>query len=171
VTTSTSVLTRLINAPDLVRRLRALPGPAFAALVGELGVEDAGEVLAMATAEQLVAAFDIDVFRNERPGERERFDPERFTVWLEVLMDAGGIDAARRIADLDEDLVAQALSSLVVVLDGDALMLRMSEAGILFRRASAALADRLPASPRQTFVSPSDDLDTLLSQLRAGSAC
>lgn len=142
-TTPTSVLARLIDAPDLVRRLRGLPGPAFAALVRELGVEDAGELVAMATAEQLVAAFDVELFRNGRPGERETFDPERFTAWLEVLMEAGDAAAARQIAALDEDLVAQALSSLMLVLDGDALMLRMSEGGDEAGRVDKALEGAL----------------------------
>lgn len=122
-----ALLARLIDTPDLPELVRALPLPAFAALVRKVGVEDAGEVVALATTEQLVAAFDEDLFANERPGEREAFDPERFVVWLEVLLEAGDAVAAARFAELSEDFVVRALTSLVIVLDEDALRTRMSE--------------------------------------------
>lgn len=73
-TSTASLLSRLIATPDLVRAVQALPGPTFSALVRRIGVEDAGELLALASNEQLVDAFDEDLFRNDRPGERETFD-------------------------------------------------------------------------------------------------
>ncbi|MBK9260013.1 MAG: hypothetical protein IPM54_09275 [Polyangiaceae bacterium] len=127
--TSKTLLARLIDAPDLVQAVRALPPPAFSTLIRQIGVEDAGEVVALATTEQLVAAFDEDLFANPRAGERETFDSARFVVWLEVLLEAGDDVAAARIAELSEDFVIQALSAIVLVLDHDALMARMSEGG------------------------------------------
>ena len=76
--TPTTLLARLIGSPDLARTVRALPLGTFAALVRHVGVEDAGEIVALATTDQLVAAFDEDLFVNTRPGERETFDPRRF---------------------------------------------------------------------------------------------
>jgi hypothetical protein len=61
-TTSTTLLARLIDAPDLVRVVRAMAPSTFSALVRHIGVEDAGEIVALATTEQLVAAFDEDLF-------------------------------------------------------------------------------------------------------------
>ncbi|HRI69269.1 MAG TPA: DUF6178 family protein [Polyangium sp.] len=127
--TSKSLLTRWIDMPDLVQNVRALPPPTFSTLVRHIGVEDAGELVALATTEQLVAAFDEDLFTNVRPGERETFDPQRFVTWLEVLLEAGDDIAATKIAALSEDFVIQAVSNLVLVLDHDALMTRMSEGG------------------------------------------
>ncbi len=124
-----SLLSQLISAPDLVQTVRALPAPAFSALIRHVGVEDAGELVALATKEQLVTAFDEDLFVNTRPGERETFDGARFAVWLEVLLEAGDEVAARRVADLSEDFVVQAISRLIVVLDHDALLGRMNERG------------------------------------------
>jgi hypothetical protein len=124
---ATTLLDRLIQAPDLVRRVRELPAQTFSALVRQVGVEDAGEIVALATIDQLVAAFDEDLFINERPGEREVFDSRRFAIWLEVLLEAGDEVAAKRVAELSEDFVIGALSSLVLVLDNDALNARMSE--------------------------------------------
>lgn len=127
--TSKSLLARWIDMPDLVQDVRALPPPTFSSLVRHIGVEDAGELVALATTEQLVAAFDEDLFSNPRPGERETFDPRRFVIWLEVLLEAGDDVAAAKIAAMSEDFVIQAFSSLVLVLDHDALMARMSEGG------------------------------------------
>lgn len=125
LTKTRSLLNGLIALPDLAGTIRALPAPAFAALVRKVGVEDAGELLALATTEQLVHAFDEDLFTSERAGEREAMDVGRFVVWLEVLLEAGDERAADRFAALDEDFVAHALGSVLLVLDEDALRDRL----------------------------------------------
>lgn len=127
--TSKTLLTRLIDMPDLVQNVRALPPPTFSTLIRHIGVEDAGEIIALATTEQLVAAFDEDLFANAKPGERETFEAQRFITWLEVLLEAGDSVAAARIAELSEDFVIQAISSAVLVLDHDALLARMGDGG------------------------------------------
>jgi len=121
----TALLARLINAPDLVQQVRDLPNPVFAAVVRKLGVEDAGELVAMATTDQLVAAFDEDLFVNEKAGERERFSVSRFIVWLEVILEAGDEVAANRITELSQDFVVHALSSIMLVFDLDSLAERL----------------------------------------------
>ncbi len=141
--TPTALLARLIDSPALVETVRALPPPAFAALIRQVGLEDGGELVALATTEQLVTAFDEDLFGNVRPGEREVFDPTRFVTWLEVLLEAGDSIAAARVAELSEDFVAQALHSLVVVLDEEALRDRMSEEDDEARLADKALESAL----------------------------
>lgn len=137
------VLARLVDAPDLVRGVRALPPPAFSALVRRIGVEDAGPIVALATTEQLVAAFDEDLFDNPRPGERETFDPARFATWLEVLLEAGDAVAARRVSELSIDFVVHALGSLVVVLDDAALRMQMADGGSDARRVDKAIESSL----------------------------
>lgn len=117
----------LIELPDLARTVRALPVQTFAALVRRIGLEDAGEIVALATTEQLVQAFDEDLFVSDRAGERETLDVGRFIVWLEVLLEAGDEVAADRVADLDEDFVAHALSGIVLVLDEEALRERLDD--------------------------------------------
>jgi hypothetical protein len=126
---SKAVLSRLIDAPNLVQTVRGLAPSTFAALVRHVGVEDAGELVALATTPQLVAAFDQDLFVNEQAGEREAFDRARFVTWLEVLLEAGDAVAAARVAELSEDFVVHALSSILLVLDDEALRERMSEGG------------------------------------------
>lgn len=126
--TTRSLLRRLIEMPDLARTIPALPATTFAALIREVGIEDAGELVALATTEQLVRSFDEDLFRGERVGERETFDVGRFAVWLEVLLEAGDDVAAARVAELDEDFVAHALAGIVLVFEEDALRERFDEA-------------------------------------------
>lgn len=122
-----SILNRLIELPDLARTIQALPAPTFAALVRQVGLDDAGELVALATTEQLVHAFDEDLFVGDRAGERETLDVGRFVVWLEVLLEAGDEVAADRVAELDEDFVAHALSGILLVLDEEALRERLEE--------------------------------------------
>ncbi len=141
--TSTTLLARLLEAPDLVKTIRGLAPRTFAQLVRQLGVEDAAEVVALATTEQLITAFDEDLFVNDRPGERELFDRDRFVTWLEILLEAGDRLAARRVADLSEDFVVQALSSLILVLDQDALFARMNAGDDAATQADKAIESAL----------------------------
>jgi len=120
-----SLLNRLIELPELARTIQALPARTFSALVRRIGVEDAGEIVALATTEQLVQAFDEDLFVSDRAGERESLDVGRFVPWLEVLLEAGDEAAADRIAALDEDFVVHALSGILLVLDQEALRERL----------------------------------------------
>ena len=74
---SARILERLIQSPDLVERVQRLPPEDFSALIRRVGVEDAGELIALGTTEQLTRAFDEDLFTAEGAGERERFDGGR----------------------------------------------------------------------------------------------
>jgi hypothetical protein len=134
-----ALLARLINAPDLVEQVRALPNPVFAAVVRRLGVEDAGELVAMATTEQLVAAFDEDLFVNDKAGGREQFSVTRFIAWLEVILEAGDEAAANRVTELSQDFVVHALSSIMLVFDVDSLAERLRSSDPAAEAADRAL--------------------------------
>jgi hypothetical protein len=120
------LLRRLLDDPGLVAGVQALEPRVLARLVDRVGLEDAGEIVALATTEQLSAVLDEDLWRAARPGAEERLDPARFALWLEVLLEAGESFAARRIAELDEDLVTTALHQLVLVVDMDRLAMDMA---------------------------------------------
>ena len=60
------------------------------------GLEDCGELVALATPEQLTRVFDLDLWRSARAGRDEQFDPDRFGLWLEVLAESGVSLAAQR---------------------------------------------------------------------------
>ncbi len=117
----TDLLTTLIASPDLPEVVRSLPPSHLHQLVREVGVADAGELVALATVPQLVALFDEDLFVSEAPGEREVFDQRRFVTWLEVLSEAGPEAVARRFTQLSPDFVAFALHRMMLVFELDHL--------------------------------------------------
>jgi hypothetical protein len=82
-----------------------------------VGLEDAGELIALASLEQLREVFDEDLWRSAHPGQDEAFDAARFVVWLEVLLEGGESFVADRLAELSEDFLVFAVSQLVRVLD------------------------------------------------------
>ena len=67
-------------------------------VIQRCGLEDCGELVALATPDQLAAVFDLDLWRAGRPGLDEQFDADRFGLWLEVLMESGASVAAQTLA-------------------------------------------------------------------------
>jgi hypothetical protein len=118
---SQKLLARLLDTPDLARRVQALPGAALGQLIARVGLEDAGELVALATSEQLARVFDDDLWRSERAGEDARFDAARFVLWLEVMLEAGERFVASQLAELPQELVTLALHRHVLVLSLDDL--------------------------------------------------
>jgi hypothetical protein len=106
---------RLPDPSELARAVPDLEPRVLHQLVRRWGLEEAGEIVALATGEQLLRVFDIDLWHGDGPGAPERFDADRFGLWLEVLHDAGPEVAARKIAEMDFDFVTAALSEHVLV--------------------------------------------------------
>ena len=69
-------------------------------VIGAYGLEDCAELVAQATPAQLSQVFDLDLWRPARPGLDERFDAERFGVWIEVLVEAGADLAAGKLSQM-----------------------------------------------------------------------
>lgn len=115
------VLTRVLDEPNLVAEVRALAPAQLAELIEEVGLEDAGEIVALATTEQLERVFDTDLWAQPGAGADEEFDEARFVVWLEILLEAGHDAAARRLAELDADTLTHAFHRLAIVVNVDEL--------------------------------------------------
>ncbi|WP_375770869.1 DUF6178 family protein [Archangium gephyra] len=124
-----SLLYRILESPEQVSALQQLPPPTLARLIHHVGLEDAGELVALATTQQLARIFDEDLWHSTRPGRQERFDAERFGLWLEVMLEMGADRAAARLAEMDEDFVTFALSGQLLVLDMDALTMNRLRQG------------------------------------------
>ena len=120
------LLTRILDRPDLVEAVRSLRPAALLRVVEEVGLEDAGELISLATVEQLQQVFDEDVWRSPQPGADERFDAARFHLWLEVMLEAGEAFAADKLAEMSEDLLMLALDQQLVVIDLDELALSIT---------------------------------------------
>jgi hypothetical protein len=110
------LLVRVLDAPDLVAAVQGLPPQALGRLVDKLGLEDSGELISLASTEQVTQMLDDDLWAD---GE---LDADRFVVWLEVMLEGGETFVATRLAELDEDLLALALHKLLFVFDLDDLM-------------------------------------------------
>ena len=120
------LLRRMLDEPNLVAAVQALPATALGKVIDHIGLEDAGEIVALATTEQLQRIFDDDLWRSERPGKDETFDANRFALWLEVMLEAGEEFAAQKLAELPEDLVTLALAKNILVINIEELAIAAS---------------------------------------------
>src|SRR5262245_4382235 len=111
------LLDRILDTPNLAEAVPKLQPELLQRVIEHCGLEDCGEIVALATAEQLARVFDLDVWRAAQPGLDERFDAARFGVWLEVLVDIGAAEAARKLASMDADLLINGLVQHARVFD------------------------------------------------------
>ncbi|HLK88552.1 MAG TPA: DUF6178 family protein [Polyangia bacterium] len=126
---STKLLLRILERPGLVAAVRELPGAVLGKLIDRIGLEDAGELVALASTAQLERVFDDDLWRAASAGGDETFRPERFVLWLRVTQEAGEEHLVRRLVELPQDLVALAVHRLVLVLDMDVVEEQLGWAG------------------------------------------
>src|SRR5262245_944710 len=112
---SQTLLARLLNTPDLPAIVPRLPPEVLHRVIEACGLEDCAEFVALATPVQLARVFDLDLWRARTPGSDERFDADRFGVWLAVLLDAGPEVAAEKLAGLDIDLVVAGFAQHIAV--------------------------------------------------------
>ena len=118
---STALLRRILERPGLLAAVRELPGAVLGTLIARIGLEDAGDLVALASTAQLERVFDDELWRADRAGADETFRPERFALWLRVMLEAGEEGLVQRLCELPNDLVALAVHRLVLVLDRDVL--------------------------------------------------
>lgn len=127
---SRGLLDRMLGAADLALVVPRLPPEVLHRVVQRCGLEDCGELLALATPEQLAGVLDLDVWRAEQPGLDEQFDADRFGVWIETLVESGAGAAAGIVARMDVDLVTAALAHHARVFDPAAVSPHMAPDGI-----------------------------------------
>jgi len=137
MTTADRLLARILEHPNLVPAVRQASPETFCAVVEEVGLADAGELLALATREQFLAAVDTSVWAWD--GDAEQFDHAHFVTWLEVLYEGGGAQVVRRLLELPEETLVLAFSGQLFVLDTDTLGVGMAGASW----AEAELAERV----------------------------
>jgi hypothetical protein len=110
-------LDRILNTPDLEHVIPRLHPDLLHRVIQTCGLEDCGEIVALATPEQLASIFDLDLWRAAKVGRDEQFDADRFGVWLEVLVETGAAAAAQKIAGMDVALVIAGLAQHALVYD------------------------------------------------------
>jgi len=127
---SRGLLERVLSAPDVALVVPRLSSEVLHRVVQRCGLEDCGELLALATPEQLAGVLDLDVWRADQPGLDEQFDADRFGVWIETLVESGAGAAADIVARMDVDLVTAALAHHARVFDPAAVSPSMATDGL-----------------------------------------
>src|SRR5438552_1140353 len=112
-----TVLDRILDTPHLEQVVPRLQPDLLHRVIQSCGLEDCGELVVLATPEQLTRIFDLDLWRSAEPGMDEQFDADRFGVWLEVLAEFGVSMAAQKLAEMDADLVIVGLAQHARVFD------------------------------------------------------
>jgi hypothetical protein len=115
------LLDRILNTPGLEQVVPQLRPDLLHRVIQTCGLEDCGELVALATPEQLARIFDLDLWRAARAGRDEQFDAGRFGVWLEVLLETGAAAAAQKLAGMDVELVVGGLAQHALVYDRAAI--------------------------------------------------
>src|SRR6476661_6540277 len=90
----------LLAERDVESAVRALPGDELYYVLHELGHEDAGPLLAAATADQLQVVFDFALW------QRDRIEPDTLAEWAEAIAHAPPERIADWLAGLDAEIVA-----------------------------------------------------------------
>src|SRR5262245_6767195 len=111
------LLDRILNTPRLEQAVPRLGPELLHGIIQRCGLEDCGELVALATPEQLARVFDLDLWRAAKAGLDEQFDADRFGVWLEVLLETGAATAAQKLAGMDGDLVIAGFAQHTKVYD------------------------------------------------------
>lgn len=107
----------LVRAPSTrVASVRQLAPEALHALIQTQGLEDSGALVSTATAEQLRAVLDLDVWR-AAPGREVTLDADRMGDWFALLADLEPEAAERAIAAIGHDLASAGLAQYVRVFD------------------------------------------------------
>jgi hypothetical protein len=101
----------IISEPDAARLVPTLPVQELYYAIKEVGLADAAELVALATAEQVQGFVDLDVW------ERDHLDERRVDAWIDTLADAGYEKMGAIIEALDPEVLALWLKRQAVIYD------------------------------------------------------
>jgi hypothetical protein len=101
----------IISEPDAARLVPTLPVQELYYAIKEVGLADAAELVALATAEQVQGFVDLDVW------ERDHLDERRVNAWIDTLADAGYEKMGAIVEALDPEVLALWLQRQAVIYD------------------------------------------------------
>lgn len=90
----------IIGEPDAERLVPTLPVQELYYAIKEVGLADASELVALASAEQVQGFIDLDVW------ERDHLDERRLDAWIETLADGGYEKMGAVLEALDPEVLA-----------------------------------------------------------------
>jgi hypothetical protein len=111
------LLERIASTAPLAQLVPSLPPEVLHRVIEHCGLEDCGELVALATPGQLAHVLDRDLWPADLPGLDERFDAARFGTWLEVLVELGAPAAARTLSSMDPELVVAGFAAHIRAFD------------------------------------------------------
>jgi hypothetical protein len=101
----------ILSDPDPAALVATLPLQELYYAIQEVGLDDAEELLQLATSEQLQGCFDLDLW------DRDHFDEQAMGHWLAVISE-GGLEAiARAVKAIDPEEMALYLKRQLTVYD------------------------------------------------------
>jgi hypothetical protein len=103
---SRQLLATLLDNPDLPAFVRQLPAPELKQLIDHVGLEDAGELIALTEARQLRDVFEATLWHSLTPGQADTPKAGEFLRWLNVMFAQGPAFAAQRLRELGLEFVA-----------------------------------------------------------------
>jgi hypothetical protein len=95
--------------------LKELPPRAVASLFQEIGVTDAGVLMAMIPTRSLLLAFDESIWKSVRPGQAETIGVRELIDWFVAWNDIGEKFLVEKLEAMSEDYLTTVLSHLVKV--------------------------------------------------------
>jgi hypothetical protein len=101
----------LLAADDPEAAVAALPATELYQIITDVGLAEAGELVALATAEQLRGCLDIDIW------DRDHLQLEAMAPWLAALLDAGYEKLGQVWEKLDPELTALTLQRFARIYD------------------------------------------------------
>lgn len=111
--TRSRLLQTLQDNPALPVLLRKLQPTALAGLLDRVGLNDAGELMALAPTRNLLQALDESLWKSPAAGAADAFDATVLIEWLEAWNEIGDSFVADRLAAMSDDYRALCLSHLV----------------------------------------------------------
>ena len=111
------LLERILDIPQLEQVVPRLPADVLHRVIQNCGLEACGELVGLATPGQLAGVFDLDLWKPAAAGLDEEFDPDRFGLWLEVMMESGAALAAQTLTRVDVDLAIAGFAHHIRVFD------------------------------------------------------
>ena len=90
----------IISEPDAAQLVPTLPVQELYYAIKEVGLADAAELVALATAEQVQGFVDLDAW------ERDHLDVARINAWVETLADAGYEKLGAVVDKLDPEVIS-----------------------------------------------------------------
>jgi|TARA_Y100000310_G_scaffold35292_1_gene33360 hypothetical protein len=99
------LLQKLQDSPQLPALIENLQPPVLHKLIRRIGLQDSGDIIALATTNQLKEILEVELWQNQKPGAAEMLDSDQFLSWLAVWNEIGSSFTATKLYELGDDFL------------------------------------------------------------------